>query len=288
MDLLRWFRFCWAIEVPWDQATRSEARDFCRWLQLADKPAASPRTGAGSASGLASRGAGAQRGEPGDRQATAGRSLCGGDGGALRDGAAAVLRLSPGGRDRADGEPVPAGPAPRAGARRTTTRWTRSRDERAGLFRPRVPQRVPRSIPDEQFNELFARLGSHRDRALVAFWVSTGARASELLGAPPGSRSGPAADHGDPQGNPGDAAAPGVAGRVRVAAALPGGDAAAWCRRAGRAAVVDAAAPVPAADLSRGPGMFARANAALGSGLDAARSAPYRRLPDGPRPGRCR
>ena len=30
--------------------------------------------------------------------------------------------------------------------------------------------------------ELFAALGSHRDRALVAFWVSTGARASELLG----------------------------------------------------------------------------------------------------------
>lgn len=30
--------------------------------------------------------------------------------------------------------------------------------------------------------ELFAALGSHRDRALVALWVSTGARASELLG----------------------------------------------------------------------------------------------------------
>ena len=27
------------------------------------------------------------------------------------------------------------------------------------------------------------RLSSHRDRALVAFWISTGARASELLGA---------------------------------------------------------------------------------------------------------
>ena len=27
------------------------------------------------------------------------------------------------------------------------------------------------------------RMGSHRDRALVAFWVSTGARAAELLGA---------------------------------------------------------------------------------------------------------
>jgi site-specific recombinase XerD len=54
--------------------------------------------------------------------------------------------------------------------------------QKAGLFRPRVPRRVPRQIPDQVFNELFARLPSHRDRALVAFWVSTGARASELLG----------------------------------------------------------------------------------------------------------
>jgi site-specific recombinase XerD len=55
--------------------------------------------------------------------------------------------------------------------------------QRAGLFRPRVPQRIPRQIPDSAFNDLFARLGSNRDRALVAFWVSTGARASELLSA---------------------------------------------------------------------------------------------------------
>jgi len=38
MDLLRWFRFLWAIGVGWDQATRVEARDFCRWLQVAVKP----------------------------------------------------------------------------------------------------------------------------------------------------------------------------------------------------------------------------------------------------------
>ena len=56
------------------------------------------------------------------------------------------------------------------------------RDERAGLFRPKVPVRVPRQIPDEVFNELFAKLRSDRDRALVAFWISAGARASELLG----------------------------------------------------------------------------------------------------------
>jgi hypothetical protein len=38
LALLRWFRFTWAVEVPWNQATRAEARDFCRWLQLAGKP----------------------------------------------------------------------------------------------------------------------------------------------------------------------------------------------------------------------------------------------------------
>jgi site-specific recombinase XerD len=55
------------------------------------------------------------------------------------------------------------------------------RHERAGLYRPRVPSRIPRSVPDAEFNEIFAKLPSHRDRALVAFYVSTGARASELL-----------------------------------------------------------------------------------------------------------
>ena len=55
------------------------------------------------------------------------------------------------------------------------------RDQKSGLYRPQVPRRVPRSVPDDEFNEIFAQLGSHRDRALVAFYVSTGARASELL-----------------------------------------------------------------------------------------------------------
>jgi site-specific recombinase XerD len=60
------------------------------------------------------------------------------------------------------------------------------RNERTGLYRPTVPARVPRSVPDAEFNEIFARLPSHRDRALVAFYVSTGARASELLSATQG------------------------------------------------------------------------------------------------------
>lgn len=38
MALLRWWRFIWAVECPWDEATRVEAREFCSWIQLADKP----------------------------------------------------------------------------------------------------------------------------------------------------------------------------------------------------------------------------------------------------------
>jgi site-specific recombinase XerD len=55
--------------------------------------------------------------------------------------------------------------------------------QRSGRYRPKVVERAPRCIPDQGFDELFAQLRSHRDRALVAFWVSTGARASEMLGA---------------------------------------------------------------------------------------------------------
>src|SRR6266536_2329376 len=37
-DLLRWYRFLHAAGVAWDQASRIEARDFCRWLQVSGKP----------------------------------------------------------------------------------------------------------------------------------------------------------------------------------------------------------------------------------------------------------
>ena len=38
MAMLRWWRFIWAVECPWGEATRVEARDFCSWIQLAGKP----------------------------------------------------------------------------------------------------------------------------------------------------------------------------------------------------------------------------------------------------------
>jgi hypothetical protein len=38
LDLLRWFRFLWAIDVAWNRVTRVEARDFCTWMLVAGRP----------------------------------------------------------------------------------------------------------------------------------------------------------------------------------------------------------------------------------------------------------
>ena len=164
LALLRCFRFTWAVEVPWNRATRAEARDFCRYLQLADKPAR-PRTETVAVPG---------KRPPSARFApstaahceTVCRSFYAYH---LEAGTGPIVNPFPLARPgRAHAHHNPMDPFPR---------------QRAGLFRPRVPQRIPRQIPDSAFNDLFARLGSNRDRALVAFWVSTGARASELLSA---------------------------------------------------------------------------------------------------------
>lgn len=158
MDLLRWFRFLWAAGVPWGQATRAEARDFCRWLQVSGKPGGA-------------RQAGARRGPyAASVRAHSETVLRGFYDFHLAAGAGPIMN------------PFPLDRARRAGrANAHHNPMEPYRDQRAGLYRPRLPRRVPRSIPDEVFNEVFARLPSHRDRALVAFYVSTGARASELL-----------------------------------------------------------------------------------------------------------
>ena len=169
MDLLRWFRFVWAIQVPWARATRAEARDFCRWMLVAGKPAR-PHWRWPAQAGEAAAASG-------EAYAPSVRAHCetvlrGFYEFHLEAGTGPIVNPFPldrtrrGGRAHAHHNPMePFG------------------NERAGLYRPRVPSRVPRSVPDEEFNEIFARLPSHRDRALVAFYVSTGARASELLSA---------------------------------------------------------------------------------------------------------
>ena len=171
MDLLRWFRFLQAgTGVAWDRATRAEARDFCRWLQVTGKqPRPHWRTGdqAGALGGVPA----------GEAYAPS-----------VRAHSETVLRAFYDFHLDAGSGPV-INPFPLDRSRRGGRAHAHHnpmepyRHERSGLYRPRVPERIPRSIPDSEFNEIFAGLPSHRDRALVAFYVLTGARASELLSA---------------------------------------------------------------------------------------------------------
>lgn len=169
LDLLRWFRFLQAAGVAWDRATREEAREFCRWLVVAGKPARPHwrRRGGPDVPGVAS----------GQAYAPSVRAHC-----------ETVLRSFYDFHVEAGTGPL-VNPFPLDRSRRAGRAHAHRnpmepyRHERSGLYRPAVPSRIPRDIPDEEFNAIFAALGSHRDRALVAFYVSTGARASELLSA---------------------------------------------------------------------------------------------------------
>ena len=157
--------------------------------------------------------------------------------------------------------------------------------ERSGRYRPRLAQRIPRRIPDERFNQVFAQLRSDRDRALVAFWVSTGARAAELLGARGGDV------------DPGQQLITVVRKGSRAVQQLPASaDAFVWLRL--YQVSLGAAAPAGADDplwwTNRKPlrpltyhaarAMFTRANQALGANWSLARPASYGGLPDGAGP----
>jgi site-specific recombinase XerC len=56
------------------------------------------------------------------------------------------------------------------------------RGQEEGVRGKKEPRPVWRAIPDEAAEALFSALRSNRDRALVSFWLSSGVRASELLG----------------------------------------------------------------------------------------------------------
>jgi integrase len=187
MDLLRWWRFLWAVDVLWNRATRVEARDFARWLRLADKPhrvhwrrqrnvetapVPKPRTGK-PAPGAPNPVTG--KPTPGRKYAATTRAHCetvvrGFYDFHLEAGTGPIINPFPLDRSR-HGQ--------RANAHHNP--MEPFKNERQGRYRPTVSKRIPRRIPDERFNEIFAGLNSHRDRALLAFWVSTGARAEELL-----------------------------------------------------------------------------------------------------------
>ena len=178
MDLLRWWRFLHAVDMGWDRATRVEARDFSCWIQLTVKQR---RLATQSDTGWASVVSGAPNSVTGEAAPSDGYAP------ATVAHSETVLRgFYDFHRDAGTGpilNPFPLDPSRRSGRMHAHHNpmdgWPR---ERVGRYRPKVPNRIPRAIPDQRFNELFGALPSNRDRALVAFWISTGVRASELLG----------------------------------------------------------------------------------------------------------
>jgi len=179
VDLLRWWRFLDAVDVAWDWASRAEARDFSCWIQLTAKQQL--RTTRPRAARWSSR-------SPGAPNPVTGKPASG-DGYApstVAHSETVLRRFYDFCRDAGTGpvlNPFPLdashrGRRPHA-HHNPIDEW---KPERTGRYRPSVPRRVARAIPYDWFNRLFAALPSDRNRALVAFWISTGARAAELLG----------------------------------------------------------------------------------------------------------
>jgi site-specific recombinase XerD len=186
-DLLLWWRWLAAAGVAWDKVTPAEGRDFARWMQVADKPARPhwrDRVGSppGVSRGPVTAGPAAVTVNPVTGKASPGRKFSA----SSRAHAETVLRRFYDFRLESGRGPI-MNPFPLDRSRRRGRAHAHRNPlepfahERTGRYRPRQPRRIPRRIPDEQFDQIFAGLKSHRDRALLAFWVSTGARAEELL-----------------------------------------------------------------------------------------------------------
>ena len=171
-DLLRWWRWLAAIEVAWDQAVRTDVRDLVRWLRTAPNPQRERRRDSAPAPGTVN-------------QRTGKRYLAAGYAATTINHQLAVLAtfydfhlhygrgpaVSPvppagrgGGRPNAHGNPLlPVLPYRRA------------------AYRQKVPDRLPRALPDDLWNDLFTAMRCNRDRAILATYISSGVRASELL-----------------------------------------------------------------------------------------------------------
>jgi integrase len=173
-ELLAWFRFLNAIGVAWDAAGRAEARDFALWLKSTAKPAR-PRRPDAPAPGAVNLLTG--KATPGPNYAPR-----------TRRHAQAAIRSFYEYHREIHSRPL-VNPFPQAkgihddgglNAHHNPMQPFRQPQRRAA-YQPKEPRPAPRIIPDQAFNELFAELTCNRDRALIAFYISTGARAAELL-----------------------------------------------------------------------------------------------------------
>jgi integrase len=171
-DLLRWHRLLWMLETPWEKATEAEVAVLVGWLRQARNPQRRRRSPDSSPPGAVNL----KTGKPSLRAGYAPRTI---------NHVLTVIAGYYSFHSRFGAGPV-VNPVPVSAERRRALAH-RSPLEPVPVFRrarlrQKVPMQAPRAIPDHRWDELFAEMGCDRDRALLEFYVSSGARASELLG----------------------------------------------------------------------------------------------------------
>jgi integrase len=160
-----------ALEVAWDRADRVEVRDFVRWMRTTVKDR--PRRPGSPVPGSINARTGKRYVDVHFAPATIDHNLA-----VVSEFYDYCLGLGRGPLRN----PVPPRTRRRGGRPHAHHNWMeRFAKARRGAYRQRVPETEPRAIPDGMFNELFEAMPSDRDRALLAFYVSTAARPQELL-----------------------------------------------------------------------------------------------------------
>lgn len=171
-DLLDWFRFLALSDVSWGDADHVQVRDYVLRLRSARNPYRQrSRTDSPTAGSLNER-----TGKPylseGYESSTINHRLT-----VIRSFYEFHVRV---GRGPSVNPVVDKGRNGRRNAHhRPGDPW---KPGRRGRYRQKQPERVPRAIPDRLWEEVFDSLTSDRDRAIACLLVSSGARASEMLG----------------------------------------------------------------------------------------------------------
>ncbi len=170
-DLLRWWRFLAAVQVAWDRAQRADVRDLVRWLRQADNSQRRRRDAPPP---------GSINPRTGKRYLAAGYAPT-----TINHQLAVLAAFYEFHQTLGQGPAVTPVPPPGRGGERPNAHGNPMRPprphRRAG-YRQQVPERLPRGLADELVDALFAALTSNRDRAIVATYLASGVRASELLG----------------------------------------------------------------------------------------------------------
>lgn len=171
-DLLRWWRLLHALGVDWDRASRADIEVLVGWMRSAENLQRHRNPATSRSAVSVNQRTGKRPLAPGYAPATINHTLS-----VLSSFYTFHAQFSRGPVTN----PVPASSARRARLAHRSPLEPRPQHRRAPL-RQRPAELVPRSIPDELAAELVAAMRNTRDRALLALFLSTGARASELLG----------------------------------------------------------------------------------------------------------